>query len=137
MRRKAISGVVVAVLLTVVGIAAVLVFWGVISGLIGGRRLTGNIDSAQLLVVDNKAKLQVVISNVGTIDFTVNKISLDQGQVGSCNPALGMMVASGRSVTIVCDVSGVTAGSTYLLTVEIAGGGASSAILSSVYARQG
>jgi hypothetical protein len=138
MRRKGISGVVVAVLLTVIGIAAVLLFWGTISGLIGGKRLQGNIDSATIIVVKDKAMLSITISNAGTVDFKVNSIKVGDSAV-SCQPSpKDALIASGGSITFSCDCSGkVAAGESYILTVEIEGGGKTSVLTTSVYARQG
>lgn len=135
MRRKGISGVVVAVLLTVIGIAAVLLFWGTISGLIGGKRLQGNIDSATILVVEGKAKLAITISNAGTVDFKVNKITVGDTDATNCKPGFDL-IASGGSVTYSCDCN-AEAGRSYILTVEIEGGGKKSTLTTSVYARQG
>jgi hypothetical protein len=138
MRRKGISGVVVAVLLTVIGIAAVLLFWGTISGLIGGKRLQGNIDSATIIVVKDKAKLSITISNAGTVDFTVNSIKVGDSEATNCQPSpKDLLIASGGSVTYSCDCSNVKAGESYILTVEIEGGGKKSVLTTSVYARQG
>jgi hypothetical protein len=138
MRRKGISGVVVAVLLTVIGIAAVLLFWGTISGLIGGKRLQGNIDSASILVVEGKTpKLVLTISNAGTVDFKVTSIKLDTNDLdlSKCQPNMDL-IPSGGSVTYTCDCS-AQAGSSYILTVVISGGGKQSTLTTSVYARQG
>jgi len=135
MRRKGISGVVVAVLLTVIGIAAVLLFWGTISGLIGGKRLQGNIDSATILVVEGKAKLAITISNAGTVDFRVASITVGDSPASNCKPSFDL-IASGGSVTYSCDCD-AEAGKSYILTVEIEGGGKKSVLTTSVYARQG
>jgi hypothetical protein len=137
MRRKGISGVVVAVLLTVIGIAAVLLFWGTISGLIGGKRLQGNIDSATIIVVGNDARLAITISNAGTVDFKVNSIKIgDTDVAANCQPPTGDLIASGGSITYSCKCS-AEAGKSYILTVEIEGGGKKSTLTTSVYARQG
>lgn len=137
MRRKGISGVVVAVLLTVIGIAAVLLFWGTISGLVGGKRLQGNIDSATILVVEGNAKLAITISNAGTVDFKVNSITVGDSPVWNCKPdPQTVLIASGGSITYSCDCN-AEAGKSYILTVDIEGGGKQSTLTTSVYARQG
>jgi hypothetical protein len=136
MKRKRISGVVVAVLLTVIGIAAVLLFWGTISSLIGGKRLQGNIDSATIIVVGGQAKLAITISNAGTVDFKVTSIKVGDNDVTKCDPSFDL-IPSGGSITYSCDVSGVSAGQTYILTVALQGGGKQSTLTTSVYARQG
>lgn len=138
-RRKGISGVVVAALLTIVGIAAVLMFWGVISGLIGGRRLQGTIDAAQIIVTETGARLAVTVSNTGSIDFRISSIKLDESSVDTSqctpNPA-NQLVSSGGALSIVCRVT-AEAGKTYILTLEIEGSGRKSALTESVYARRG
>jgi hypothetical protein len=138
MRRKGISGVVVAVLLTVIGIAAVLLFWNTIIGIITGPGPRANIDSATIIVVENDARLAITISNVGTVDIKVNSIKVgDTDVTTNCQPSpSGVLIASGGSTTFSCKCS-VQAGRSYILTVEIEGGGKKSVLTTSVYARQG
>ena len=135
--NRGISGVMVAVLLTIIGIVAVLIFGGVIMRFVGGRQLRVNIDSAQIIVIgEGNTKLVVGITNVGTADFKVTKITIDGSEVSNCQPEFDY-ISPGDSVTYTCDCS-AEAGKTYMLTVEVQDpSGRKSTVASSVYARRG
>lgn len=135
MNSKGISGVMVAVLLTIIGIAAVLVFGNMIISFVSPRQLKGQIDSAQIIVVGKKAKLAVSISNVGTIDFKVNSIKVDGNEV-NCEPEFEI-ISPGASVSYTCECQ-ANVGDTKIIEVEITStGGQKSVLLSSAYARRG
>lgn len=136
MNSKGISGVMVAVLLTIIGIAAVLVFGNMIINFVSPRQLKGQIDSAQIIVVgNNNTKLAVSISNVGTIDFKVNSIKVDGDKV-NCTPKFEI-ISPGASVSYTCDCQ-AKVGDTKIIEVEITStDGQKSVLLSSAYARRG
>lgn len=136
MRRAGISGVVVAVLLTVIGIAAVLVFWGAVQDLISPRRLSATIDSAQLIKGAQRTRLAFALTNSGTIDFTIRQVKLEDSTL-QCNPS-GVNMPPGSSYSFLCDVTmSVVPGSSYLLSVEVQGGGKTSIVTTTVIAREG
>ena len=97
--------------------------------------MQGSIDSATILVVEGKVKLAITISNAGTVDFKVNKITVDESDATNCKPSFDL-IAPGGSITYSCDCN-AEAGKSYVLTVEIEGGGKKSVLTTSVYARQG
>jgi hypothetical protein len=74
-KRKGISAVVATVLLTVIGIAGVVLFWTVILPMF--YRLDFQITDAKLIVVDSTNKMQIEIWNTGSIDITSLKVEID------------------------------------------------------------
>lgn len=81
-KRKGISAVVATVLLTVIGIAGVVLFWTVILPMF--YRLDFQITDAKLIVVDTTKKMQIEIWNTGSIDITSLKV-----EIGAFSKELG------------------------------------------------
>jgi FlaG/FlaF family flagellin (archaellin) len=79
-KRKGISAVVATVLLTVIGIAGVVLFWTVILPMF--YRLDFQITDAKLTVVKDKKIMQIEIWNTGSID--IKKLTVEIGSsIGS------------------------------------------------------
>ena len=112
----------VVVLLTIVGIAAVLLFWSIFSGMIRPQ-LRVKIEQA-VIYVDTQQVLQISISNVGTRDFVVDTIEvIGVGSASSCNPSLGETIPAGAVVQYSCQISGVDpTQASYLVRVDVSSG---------------
>ena len=124
---RGISGVVIAVLLTVIGIAAVLAFWTIFYPLIQPHPKIV-IESATLTKIGDRYDLTIRVREVGGASTTITKITLEgpgltetecrfkRGQDGS--------LSAGQSKTIVaeCNVQ-LEPGVTYHIYVYYRSGG--------------
>lgn len=116
---KGISGVVVAVLLTVIGIVAVLMFWAMFSGMFSPHpKLL--IEGATLVKMGDQVLGTITVREVGGASTQIQKIEIRGGanEQITCNPTGGSMeLSAGASKTIQCTASGLQTGKTYYLIV--------------------
>ncbi|MEO0090815.1 MAG: hypothetical protein ABIK75_06925 [candidate division WOR-3 bacterium] len=123
--RRGISGVVVAILLTVIGIAGVVLLWTVI------LPMFTNIDfvilNAKLLITNTgKCFIEIEIMNSGGMDITKLKVKDAEGTFGVENLLdAGEVLRKGEKRTFVKEISdkGIQSGNTYLIQVTAEGGG--------------
>ncbi|MEM4439794.1 MAG: hypothetical protein QW680_14305 [Pyrobaculum sp.] len=117
---RGISGVVIAVLLTVIGIAAVLAFWTIFYPLIQPHPKIV-IESATLTKVGNEYDLSIRVREVGGASTTITKITLQGQNIGEepCNTGQqDLSLSAGQSKTIVakCNLP-LNPGVTYYIAV--------------------
>jgi len=127
---RGISGVVVAVLLTVIGVVAVLVFWtGVICSiapqLCGRTESKVMIESASLVKMGNNYLLTVHVREVGGASTTIETIKLIKDNPDSpvCSDKPNKLLEAGRSATIQKTCGNLNPGETYYVIVEYKSGG--------------
>jgi len=121
---RGISGVVIAVLLTVIGIVAVLAFWGIFSHIVTPTTPRIIIEKATLTKIgNNKYDLTISVREVGGASTQIVDVKLTGGNLGgeqSCgNPKSGSTSLSpGQSQTLVyeCSVT-LNPGTTYYVRV--------------------
>lgn len=91
---RGISGVVIAVLLTVIGIAAVLMFWGIFGGIIqSSPRLV--VESATITKIGNQYELTIHVREVGGASTQIIRIEILGGdQPISITPSQGAQSSS-------------------------------------------
>jgi len=98
-KRKGISAVVATVLLTVIGIAGVVLFWTVILPMF--YRLDFQITDAKLTVVKDKKIMQIEIWNTGSID--IKKLTVEIGSSPITLPREQQVVHVGEKKSIVVE----------------------------------
>jgi FlaG/FlaF family flagellin (archaellin) len=98
-KRKGISAVVATVLLTVIGIAGVVLFWTVILPMF--YRLDFQITDAKLTVVKDEKIMQIEIWNTGSID--IKKLTVEIGGSPITLPSEQQVVHVGEKKSIVVE----------------------------------
>ena len=132
MKLKGISNVVVTVLLTVIGIVAVLLFWSMFSGLFNPTPKV-IIEQASAISLGNGVyEFTIQVREVGGASTTIDQIILEAGtqtytltptQPGgssssSGSSSSGITLGAGQSITIVARYNGqLNPGQTYYLRV--------------------
>jgi hypothetical protein len=115
--RRGISGVVVAILLTVIGIAGVVLLWTVILPMF--YRLDFQILDTKLIVVEGGENIvQIKIWNTGGVDIT--KLTVE-GDVSTDLLEGGDVLKAGDQRTFVKRGISLQAGKTYVLIVKAEG----------------
>jgi len=120
---RGISGVVIAVLLTVIGIVAVLAFWGIFGPMITGSNPRVIIEKATLTKIgDNKYDLTISVREVGGASTEIKEVKLTGGNLPgeqSCTKKSGSTSLSpGQSQTLVYECSlSLNPGTTYYVRV--------------------
>ena len=119
MTDKGISGVVVAILLTIVGIAAVLAFYTIIWPLISPP-MGFEIASVKLWVVSGKTVIEVELKNTGSVDLNIDEVQVYAGgswQTASITTA-DKYLPAGQSRSITAELGqALTPGESYLVKV--------------------
>lgn len=118
---KGISGVVVAVLLTVIGIVAVLMFWATFGGIISGTTPRVMIEKASFVKTGQQVYGTVTVREVGGASTSIEEIVLKADQEFQCTPTgdADKNLSPGGSKTIECTVnSDLATGKTYYLIVR-------------------
>ncbi len=117
--RRGISGVMVSVLLTVIGIASVLIFWQVILPLITPR-FPASIHDARVLVVGDKTFVSAILRNISDREVEALGIRVF-GDFGNAECRLKETIKAkpGEYVTVNCELQGVkaTRGNEYAVRV--------------------
>jgi len=81
-KLRGISGVVIAVLLTVIGIAAVLMFWGMMSGFFSPQPKV-IIEKATVTKVGSKFDVSITVRETGGASTQIEKAVITGGQLSS------------------------------------------------------
>jgi hypothetical protein len=124
-KLRGISGVVIAVLLTVIGIAAVLLFWSMISGFFNPQPKV-IIEKVTITNVGNKYDISITVRETGGASTKIERAVITGGQF-SGETALQLSTTAqqqdttlspGQSRTLVYETSQqLTAGVTYYVAV--------------------
>jgi hypothetical protein len=122
---RGISGVVIAVLLTVIGIAAVLLFWSMISGFFNPQPKV-IIEKVTITNVGNKYDISITVRETGGASTKIERAVITGGQLpGETELQLSTTaqqqdttLSPGQSRTLVYEISQqLTAGVTYYVAV--------------------
>ncbi|MEM1664078.1 MAG: hypothetical protein QXD96_08145 [Pyrobaculum sp.] len=123
---RGISGVVIAVLLTVIGIAAVLAFWTIFYPLIQPHPKIV-IESATLTKIGDRYDLTIRVKEVGGASTTIKRITLEGPGITEreCSTGQDLSLSAGQSKTIVAQCRNVQLepGVTYHIYVYYRSGG--------------
>ncbi len=82
-KLKGISGVVIAVLLTVIGIAAVLIFWGMMSGFFNPQPKVIIEKAVITKIGQNKYDVSITVRETGGASTTITKVELTGGTLSN------------------------------------------------------
>ncbi|MGC9052076.1 hypothetical protein [Pyrobaculum sp.] len=122
---RGISGVVIAVLLTVIGILAVLMFWGMFSGMFNPQPKVIIEKASITKVSNNKYDVSITVREVGGASTTISKAVIIVG--GDEKPIQKIQNAdlqAGQSKTLVGEISeNLEPGTTYYIAVYYKKGG--------------
>jgi hypothetical protein len=117
---RGISGVVIAVLLTVIGIAAVLMFWGMMSGFFSPQPKV-IIEKATITKVGNKFDVSITVRETGGASTQIKyaKIIVDGKEQDLSSGTKDTTLSPGQSKTLVYsyDSGELTPGKTYYVVV--------------------
>jgi len=122
---RGISGVVIAVLLTVIGIAAVLMFWGMMSGFFSPQPKV-IIEKATITKIGNKYDISITVRETGGASTQINeaKIIVDGNENTLTLKTGDTTLSPGQSKTLIYETSlSLTPGVTYYLAVYYTKGG--------------
>ena len=128
---RGISGVVIAVLLTVIGIAAVLMFWGMMSGFFSPQPKV-IIEKATITKIGNKYDISITVRETGGASTEIRKAVITGGQLSgeidldpsSTAQQQDRTLSPGQSKTLIYETSqSLTPGVTYYLAVYYTKGG--------------
>lgn len=100
MRLRGISGVVIAVLLTVIGIAAVLMFWGIFSGLFTPTPRLIIEQASAVKVGTNNYQFTIRVREVGGASTTIKYINITGGGTSHKIELKDIPIGAGESKTI-------------------------------------
>ena len=121
MRLRGISGVVIAVLLTVIGIAAVLMFWGMFSGLFTATPKLIIEQASAVKVGNNQYEFTIRVREVGGASTTITKLVINiDGQEQQLTPKgqTDLSIGAGESKTIAATFGqSLDPGKTYYIRV--------------------
>ncbi len=127
---RGISGVVIAVLLTVIGIAAVLMFWGMMSGFFSPQPKV-IIEKATITKVGNKYDISITVRETGGASTQIERAVITGGDLTTEQP-LSLSTAQqqdttlspGQSKTLVYETTqSLKPGVTYYVAVYYTKGG--------------
>jgi hypothetical protein len=118
-KLRGISGVVIAVLLTVIGIAAVLMFWGMMSGIISPPQPKVVIEKATIIKIGQIYDVSITVREIGGASTIIEEVRIfgpnlnnqgesititsTQGSTGSQSSTGGQpkpVLSPGSSITI-------------------------------------
>jgi len=124
LNSKGVSGVVIAILLTVIGIAAVLIFWSYIQTLFPKPTPKPVIVDAKLWIVGNKLRIEITVKNIGDGPGTWEKVIITDPDGNEESFNINVDVQPGASASLPTSDQIVeptkltlTAGKNYLITV--------------------
>lgn len=121
--RRGISGVVVAILLTVIGIAGVVLLWTVILPMLSSVDFV-ILNTKLLITGTGKCFIEIEIMNSGGTDITKLKVKDAEGIFTIENLLdAGEVLRKGEKRTFVKEISGIQSGNTYLIQVTAEAGG--------------
>jgi len=124
-KLRGISGVVIAVLLAVIGIAAVLLFWGMVSGFFNPQPKV-IIEKATITKIGNKYDISITVRETGGASTKIYQAVITGGQLSGETPLQLSTTAQqqdttlspGQSRTLVYETSQqLTEGVTYYVAV--------------------
>lgn len=116
---QGMSGVIVAVLLTVIGILAVLLFWGMFSGMLNPQPKV-IIEKATITKIGSGVyDVAVTVREVGGASTTIKKIEIKSDETTiSVDTSSSLELSAGQSKTIIGTASGtLLPGKTYYIYV--------------------
>jgi hypothetical protein len=117
---RGISGVVIAVLLTVIGIAAVLLFWGMVSGFFTPQPKVIIEKVTITKVGDNRFDVAITVREIGGASTEINeaKIIIDGQENTLTSRTEDTTLSPGQSKTLIYSYSGeLQPGKTYYVAV--------------------